>query len=74
MSADPGLLRKRSIRIAGHQTSVSLENAFWEALAGIARRRGMSVNAVITEIDGRRTGNLSSAIRVFVLEETGGAL
>ncbi len=74
MSADPGLLRKRSIRIAGHQTSVSLENAFWEALAGIARRRGLSVNALITEIDGRRTGNLSSAIRVFVLEELGRAL
>ena len=74
MSADPGLLRKRSIRIAGHQTSVSLENAFWEALAAIARRRGLSVNTLVTEIDGRRTGNLSSAIRVFVLEETGRAL
>jgi predicted DNA-binding ribbon-helix-helix protein len=60
---------KRSVSIAGHGTSVSLEEAFWEALRDIARARGSSVQALIGEIDSRRAGqNLSSAIRVFVLE------
>lgn len=61
-------LRKRSVTIAGHGTSVSLENAFWDALKDLADARGLSLNALITEIDKERTGNLSSAIRVFVLE------
>ncbi len=61
---------KRSLTIAGHRTSVSLEGAFWEALKDIARRRGSSVNALVAEIDERRTGNLSSAVRVFVLEHS----
>jgi len=60
-------LRKRSVLIAGHATSVSLEDAFWDALAAIARARGTSINQLVTEIDQRRDGNLSSAIRVFVL-------
>lgn len=60
-------VRKRSVVIEGHSTSVSLESAFWEALLEIARRRGSSVNALVTEIDRDRTGNLSSALRVFVL-------
>ena len=60
---------KRSISIAGHSTSVSLEEAFWEALRDIARQRGSSVQALVGDIDSRRAGqNLSSAIRVFVLE------
>lgn len=60
---------KRSIAIAGHRTSVSLEDPFWEALAGIAAGRGVSVAALIAEIDRSRTRdeNLSSAIRVAVL-------
>lgn len=61
-------LRKRSVLVAGHATSVSLEDAFWDALAAIARERGLSVNQLVTDIDRRREGNLSSAIRVFVLE------
>lgn len=61
---------KRSLTIAGHRTSVSLEAAFWEALKDIARRRDSSVNALVAEIDERRTGNLSSAVRVFVLEHS----
>ncbi|MBT7944040.1 MAG: ribbon-helix-helix domain-containing protein [Alphaproteobacteria bacterium] len=64
-------IRKRSVMIAGHATSVSLEAAFWEALKNIAKRRGLSLNALIAEIDRERTdtaqANLSSAIRVFVL-------
>jgi predicted DNA-binding ribbon-helix-helix protein len=61
-------LVKHSVRIAGHATSVSLETAFWEALCEIAQRRRMSVNALLSAIDAERGGNLSSAIRLFVLE------
>ena len=61
-------VRKRSVIIAGHHTSVSLEDAFWQALKQIADARGRSINRLITEIDAQRSGNLSSAIRVFVLE------
>ena len=61
-------VRKRSVMLAGHHTSVSLEDAFWQALKQIADARGRSINRLITEIDARRRGNLSSAIRVFVLE------
>ena len=60
--------KKRSVMIAGHRTSVSLEAPFWDALADIAKQRGSSVNALIAEIDRDRQGNLSSAIRVFVLD------
>ena len=60
---------KRSVSIAGHSTSVSLEEAFWEALREIARQRNLSVQALIGEIDSKRAGqNLSSAVRVFVLD------
>ena len=61
-------LVKHSVRIAGHATSVSLEPAFWQALCDIAARRGIPVNALLTEIDAARGGNLSSAVRLFVLE------
>lgn len=65
--SDAGRIRKRSVLVAGHHTSVSLESAFWSALKEIARARGTSVNALVTEIDNTRGGNLSSALRVFVL-------
>ncbi|HKG82303.1 MAG TPA: ribbon-helix-helix domain-containing protein [Beijerinckiaceae bacterium] len=60
---------KRSVAIAGHRTSVSLEAPFWAELHEIARQRGRSAEALVAEIDaGRAAGqNLSSAIRVFVL-------
>ena len=61
-------LVKRSLRIAGHSTSISLEAPFWEALREIAARRQLSVNALVAAIDAERGGNLSSAIRLFVLE------
>jgi predicted DNA-binding ribbon-helix-helix protein len=60
-------LKKRSVLIAGHPTSVSLEEEFWDALKMVAQARGLSVNALIEEIDSHRSGNLSSAIRVHVL-------
>ena len=64
---------KRSVAIAGHRTSVSLEGPFWEALKEIAVKRGTSVQQLIGEIDaGRGAQNLSSAIRVFVLAELRG--
>jgi predicted DNA-binding ribbon-helix-helix protein len=58
---------KRSVRIAGHATSVSLEPAFWEALNEIAARRQTPLNALLSRIDAGRRGNLSSALRLFVL-------
>jgi predicted DNA-binding ribbon-helix-helix protein len=64
-----GELRKRSVMIAGHATSVSLEGEFWDVLKEIADGRGVSLNQLVAEIDSTRTGNLSSAIRVFVLTE-----
>jgi predicted DNA-binding ribbon-helix-helix protein len=59
---------KRSIAIAGHRTSVSLEDEFWDALGEIAAERKMSVAALIGEIDKDRGAlNLSAAIRIRVL-------
>ncbi len=55
--------------IAGHKTSISLESAFWDALKLAARRRKLTVNELVTQIDGARKGNLSSALRVFLLLE-----
>lgn len=61
-------IAKRSLSIAGHRTSVSLEAPFWEALGRIARERGLSVRALVAEIDATRgESNLSSALRVYVL-------
>ncbi len=62
-------VKKRSVTVNGHATSVALEGAFWRELHAIAAERGVSVNQLVTEIDNTRTGaNLSSVIRVFVLE------
>jgi predicted DNA-binding ribbon-helix-helix protein len=60
---------KRSIVIAGHKTSVSLEDDFWEALKEIASRRKATLSDLVASIDASRTqGNLSSAIRLYVLD------
>jgi len=60
---------KRSIVIAGHKTSVSLEDAFWKGLKEIAIGRDKTLSDLVAEIDtGRPHGNLSSAIRLFVLD------
>ncbi len=60
---------KRSIVIAGHKTSVSLEDAFWKGLKEIADGRNMTLSDIVASIDSqRRHGNLSSAIRLFVLD------
>jgi predicted DNA-binding ribbon-helix-helix protein len=71
-------MRKHSVTIAGHRTSLTLEDAFWRRLKAIAGARGLSVSALIEAIDrargeqGAAGVNLSSAVRVFVLEETAG--
>ena len=60
---------KRSVILAGHKTSVSLEDAFWNALKEIARKRFMTLSELIGTIDSQRQqANFSSAIRIFVLE------
>ncbi len=60
---------KRSVVIGGHKTSVSLEDAFWSSLKEIAGRRGVTLSRQIASIDQhRQTSNLSSAIRLFVLD------
>ena len=59
---------KHSLIVAGHSTSISLEEAFWLGLKAIAARRGLTVAALVAEIDqGRGPANLSSAVRVHVL-------
>ncbi|HSR75065.1 MAG TPA: ribbon-helix-helix domain-containing protein [Xanthobacteraceae bacterium] len=60
---------KRSIVIAGHKTSVSLEDAFWKGLKEIAAARNIPLSDLVSTIDNERQhGNLSSAIRLFVLD------
>lgn len=63
-------VRKRSLSIQGHRTSISLEEEFWTALKSIADRRAISLAALVAEIDRDRSRvNLSSALRVFVLRD-----
>jgi len=62
-------VRKRSIVIRGHPTSITLEEVFWTTLKALARERGMSLQSLAAEIDRTRAGNLSSALRVFALKE-----
>jgi predicted DNA-binding ribbon-helix-helix protein len=65
------LVHKRTIRIGGHHTSVHLENAFWAALMDIAAAQSTAVSPLIASIDSERRErqhpNLSSAVRLFVL-------
>ncbi len=63
-----GTVKKRSVEIAGHRTSLSLEAAFWRALKRIAAQDGVAINRLIERIDRERAGNLSSAVRIYVLE------
>jgi len=63
-------MRKRSITIRGHQTSITLEDAFWDELSALADARKLSLSALVAEIDKARRapGNLSSSLRLHVLE------
>lgn len=69
MSNDDAILKKHSVVIAGHQTSITLENIFWSKLKEIAHKDQKSLKELITEIDRSRTTNLSSAIRVYILKQ-----
>lgn len=72
-------MKKRSVTVAGHATSVSVEEPFWEELRAIAKRDGLSLAGLIERLDKERfakaggelseVANLSSAIRLFVLED-----
>ena len=62
-------MKKRSITIHGHRTSVSLEEPFWTILRAIATQRGLSLASLVQMIDKERNGGLSSALRLFVLAE-----
>jgi predicted DNA-binding ribbon-helix-helix protein len=63
-------LRKRSLTIAGHRTSIALEPEFWASLEALAARRGLRLTSLIEEIDRSRDGpNLSSALRVAILRD-----
>jgi predicted DNA-binding ribbon-helix-helix protein len=73
MSAESLAFLKRSLTIAGHRTSLSLEAAFWRRLEALAAARGLSLSALVAEVDaGRGEANLSSALRVFALENAPG--
>ena len=69
----PSAIRKRSVLLSGHRTSVSLEGAFWAKLKDLCDQNDKSINQMVTEIDNERletpNGNLSSAIRVYILEQ-----
>ncbi|MEO1492863.1 MAG: ribbon-helix-helix domain-containing protein [Pseudomonadota bacterium] len=62
---------KRSVTLSGHRTSVSLEQVFWDEFQRLAVARGVSTNALVSDLDAARTppASLASAIRVFVLTE-----
>jgi len=63
------MIRKHSVVLSGHATSLCLEDEFWTALKEIAKTKGIALRQLLMQIDNTHTGNLSSAIRVFVLKE-----
>ena len=64
------IIVKRSVTVGGHKTSISLEAEFWNGLKEIAERQKLTVSALLRQIDsGREHANLSSAVRIFVLED-----
>jgi predicted DNA-binding ribbon-helix-helix protein len=62
-------VKKHSLTLRGHRTSLSLEEEFWNELQAIAQRRKKSLQSLIEEVDRSRTGNLSSALMIYVLNE-----
>jgi len=69
---DPATIEKHSVLLRGHRTSISLERIFWQGLIAAAAEDRLTVNALVARIDEARTGNLSSAIRVFLMERRTG--
>lgn len=62
-------VRKYSVMIAGHRTSVSLEPEFWEELKKLAAKQGLTPAELVTQVDADRTGGLSSELRLYVLRK-----
>ncbi len=60
------MLKKHSVKLWGHSTSITIEDIFWHTLKDIAEKRDIPLKNLIEEIDEARTGNLSSALRVYV--------
>ncbi len=67
-SGPPEELLRRSFRLSGHATSVSMERAFWQELESFAATDGRSVTSIIEEIDAEREASLSRTIRVYILQ------
>ena len=62
-------MKKHSVELSGHRTSITLEDEFWQELKVIAKRKNTSVRQLLIQIDDTHQGNLSSAIRLFILHE-----
>ncbi|KKJ76357.1 arylsulfate sulfotransferase [Kiloniella litopenaei] len=60
-------IKKRSVTISGHRTSFSLEEGFWQEVKNLAKSEGLSLNQFVEKVDEARTSNLSSALRILVL-------
>ena len=62
-------MKKHSVQLSGHATSVCVEDVFWQTLGQLAREKNLSMRQLLIQIDNTHVGNLSSAIRVYVLNE-----
>ncbi len=62
-------MKKHSIVLSGHATSLCLEDEFWQALKDIAKDKNLAARQLLMQIDNTHTGNLSSAVRIYVLNE-----
>ena len=62
-------MKKHSVQLSGHATSICVEDIFWDTLCAIAHEKKMSVRQLLMQIDNAHAGNLSSAVRVFILKE-----
>ena len=62
-------MQKHSVTLSGHATSILIEKEFWDILKKIAKNRNQTMNSLISDLDKKRDGNLSSTIRLFVLRE-----
>ena len=62
-------MKKHSVQLSGHATSICVEDIFWNTLNDLAKEKGLSLRQLLMQIDDTHTGNLSSAVRVFILNE-----
>ncbi|MBY0292280.1 MAG: ribbon-helix-helix domain-containing protein [Alphaproteobacteria bacterium] len=66
-NSEEALFQKKSVTLHGHKTSVSLEKAFWCVLADLAKAQDLSLSQLIKDVDEKRQGSLSSALRLYAL-------